>query len=106
MYVLAFNEPIVQIVFREDFGTDGRGGYFDQYGYVGNNNCCKEVLMLTAFCFKYIYFKLEQWCKISLLYIVNLTEAQLVLISLFFMYSFVYLIMVNLHIHFYSKHFH
>ncbi|KAK6155259.1 hypothetical protein DH2020_009507 [Rehmannia glutinosa] len=21
------------IVFREDFGTDGRGGYFDQYGY-------------------------------------------------------------------------
>uniref|UniRef100_A0A0E0DFD5 Glucose-6-phosphate 1-dehydrogenase n=1 Tax=Oryza meridionalis TaxID=40149 RepID=A0A0E0DFD5_9ORYZ len=24
----------IQIVFREDFGTDGRGGYFDQYGYV------------------------------------------------------------------------
>lgn len=23
----------LQIVFREDFGTDGRGGYFDQYGY-------------------------------------------------------------------------
>jgi hypothetical protein len=23
-----------QIVFKEDFGTDGRGGYFDQYGYV------------------------------------------------------------------------
>ncbi|KAL0450757.1 UNVERIFIED_CONTAM: Glucose-6-phosphate 1-dehydrogenase, cytoplasmic isoform [Sesamum latifolium] len=23
----------VQIVFREDFGTEGRGGYFDQYGY-------------------------------------------------------------------------
>ncbi|KAL5538509.1 hypothetical protein UlMin_043589, partial [Ulmus minor] len=22
----------VHIVFREDFGTDGRGGYFDQYG--------------------------------------------------------------------------
>ena len=22
-----------QIVFREDFGTEGRGGYFDQYGY-------------------------------------------------------------------------
>ncbi|PNY01641.1 glucose-6-phosphate 1-dehydrogenase cytoplasmic, partial [Trifolium pratense] len=22
----------VQIVFKEDFGTDGRGGYFDQYG--------------------------------------------------------------------------
>lgn len=22
-----------QIVFREDFGTEGRGGYFDEYGY-------------------------------------------------------------------------
>jgi hypothetical protein len=43
------NETIVQIVFREDFGTDGRGGYFDQYGYVGNNNSSKEVLMLPAF---------------------------------------------------------
>lgn len=21
-------------MFREDFGTDGRGGYFDEYGYV------------------------------------------------------------------------
>jgi len=26
--------PTLQIVFREDFGTEGRGGYFDQYGYV------------------------------------------------------------------------
>lgn len=24
----------LQIVFREDFGTEGRGGYFDEYGYV------------------------------------------------------------------------
>ncbi|XP_016190242.1 glucose-6-phosphate 1-dehydrogenase, cytoplasmic isoform [Arachis ipaensis] len=24
----------VQIVFREDFGTEGRGGYFDQYGII------------------------------------------------------------------------
>lgn len=24
----------VQIVFREDFGTDGRGGYFDEYGII------------------------------------------------------------------------
>lgn len=23
----------LQIVFREDFGTEGRGGYFDEYGY-------------------------------------------------------------------------
>lgn len=25
---------LLQIVFREDFGTDGRGGYFDEYGYM------------------------------------------------------------------------
>jgi hypothetical protein len=84
MYVLAFNEPIVQIVFREDFGTDGRGGYFDQYGYVGNKKSCKKVSMLNAFCFKYLCFKLEQWCKISLLYIVNSIGAQLVLTSILF----------------------
>lgn len=24
----------LQIVFREDFGTEGRGGYFDEYGYM------------------------------------------------------------------------
>jgi glucose-6-phosphate 1-dehydrogenase len=42
----------VQIVFREDFGTDGRGGYFDQYGYVGNNNSCNEVLMLECILFQ------------------------------------------------------
>lgn len=24
--------PLVQIVFREDFGTEGRGGYFDEFG--------------------------------------------------------------------------
>lgn len=34
--VLVCNESILQIVFKEDFGTDGRGGYFDQYGYVGS----------------------------------------------------------------------
>jgi len=28
------NTQTLQIVFREDFGTEGRGGYFDQYGYV------------------------------------------------------------------------
>uniref|UniRef100_M4E908 Glucose-6-phosphate dehydrogenase C-terminal domain-containing protein n=1 Tax=Brassica campestris TaxID=3711 RepID=M4E908_BRACM len=31
----------VQIVFREDFGTEGRGGYFDEYGVV-------QVLCLVA----------------------------------------------------------
>jgi glucose-6-phosphate 1-dehydrogenase len=24
----------IQIVFKEDFGTEGRGGYFDEYGFV------------------------------------------------------------------------
>lgn len=35
--MLACNESILQIVFKEDFGTEGRGGYFDQYGYVGSD---------------------------------------------------------------------
>lgn len=36
-HVLEQNKYMLQIVFREDFGTEGRGGYFDQYGYVGSN---------------------------------------------------------------------
>lgn len=32
-YIYIFCALHLQIVFREDFGTDGRGGYFDQYGY-------------------------------------------------------------------------
>ena len=24
----------VQVIFKEDFGTEGRGGYFDQYGII------------------------------------------------------------------------
>lgn len=31
-YLFLFS--LLQIVFREDFGTDGRGGYFDEYGYM------------------------------------------------------------------------
>jgi glucose-6-phosphate 1-dehydrogenase len=34
----------LQIVFREDFGTEGRGGYFDQYGYVAYNSFCERAL--------------------------------------------------------------
>ena len=71
--MLACNKPIVQIVFREDFGTDGRGGYFDQYGYVGNN---VEVLMLSAFSFNHICFKLKLWCKISVIHGINLSGAR------------------------------
>lgn len=40
----------VQIVFREDFGTDGRGGYFDQYGIIRDiiQNHLLQVLCLVA----------------------------------------------------------
>nr|ABC74526.1 glucose-6-phosphate dehydrogenase [Populus trichocarpa]ABC74529.1 glucose-6-phosphate dehydrogenase [Populus trichocarpa] len=29
-----WNRDNIQIVFREDFGTEGRGGYFDEYGII------------------------------------------------------------------------
>lgn len=29
---ILLNCSILQIVFKEDFGTEGRGGYFDEYG--------------------------------------------------------------------------
>nr|AAD11426.1 cytoplasmic glucose-6-phosphate 1-dehydrogenase [Mesembryanthemum crystallinum] len=40
----------VQIVFREDFGTQGRGGYFDQYGIIRDiiQNHLLQVLCLVA----------------------------------------------------------
>ncbi|CAI9777289.1 unnamed protein product [Fraxinus pennsylvanica] len=40
----------VQIVFREDFGTEGRGGYFDQYGIIRDiiQNHLLQVLCLIA----------------------------------------------------------
>ncbi|KAM7278376.1 hypothetical protein ACFE04_005510 [Oxalis oulophora] len=40
----------VQIVFREDFGTDGRGGYFDEYGIIRDiiQNHLMQVLCLVA----------------------------------------------------------
>ncbi|XP_051141261.1 glucose-6-phosphate 1-dehydrogenase, cytoplasmic isoform [Andrographis paniculata] len=40
----------VQIVFREDFGTEGRGGYFDQYGIIRDimQNHLLQVLCLVA----------------------------------------------------------
>lgn len=28
---------VLQIVFRENFGTEGRGGYFDEFGYAARN---------------------------------------------------------------------
>ncbi|GMH06822.1 hypothetical protein Nepgr_008662 [Nepenthes gracilis] len=40
----------VQIVFREDFGTEGRGGYFDEYGIIRDiiQNHLLQVLCLIA----------------------------------------------------------
>ena len=26
--------PCMQVIFSEDFGTEGRGGYFDEYGII------------------------------------------------------------------------
>ncbi|KAI3933469.1 hypothetical protein MKX01_022048 [Papaver californicum] len=36
----------IQIVFREDFGTEGQGGYFDEYGIIQNHLI--QVLCLVA----------------------------------------------------------
>ncbi|XP_073286841.1 glucose-6-phosphate 1-dehydrogenase, cytoplasmic isoform-like isoform X1 [Primulina huaijiensis] len=40
----------LQIVFREDFGTDGRGGYFDEYGIIRDiiQNHLLQVLCLVS----------------------------------------------------------
>ncbi|KAI3981811.1 hypothetical protein MKX01_027796 [Papaver californicum] len=40
----------IQIVFREDFGTEGRGGYFDEYGIIRDiiQNHLIQVLCLVA----------------------------------------------------------
>eukprot|EP00741_Cyanophora_paradoxa_P022487 tig00021464_g21713.t1 len=40
----------VQIIFKEDFGTEGRGGYFDQYGIIRDiiQNHLLQILTLIA----------------------------------------------------------
>jgi glucose-6-phosphate 1-dehydrogenase len=48
--MLANNTSIPQIVFKEDFGTEGRGGYFDQYGYVGSN--CILTRFMVVLCIR------------------------------------------------------
>lgn len=42
--------PYAQIVFSENFGTEGRGGYFDQYGIVRDviQNHLLQILALFA----------------------------------------------------------
>ncbi|RZC70083.1 hypothetical protein C5167_033206 [Papaver somniferum] len=44
------NIDSIQIVFREDFGTEGRGGYFDEYGIIRDiiQNHLIQVLCLVA----------------------------------------------------------
>ena len=40
----------VQVIFSEDFGTEGRGGYFDQYGIIRDviQNHLLQILALFA----------------------------------------------------------
>ena len=40
----------VQVIFKEDFGTEGRGGYFDQYGIIRDvmQNHLLQVMALVA----------------------------------------------------------
>ena len=40
----------VQIIFSEDFGTEGRGGYFDQYGIIRDviQNHLLQIMSLFA----------------------------------------------------------
>lgn len=55
----AFLEPLlhrdhvssVTITFKEDFGTQGRGGYFDNYGII------RDIMQVTA--------EVAHYCKLS-----------------------------------------
>jgi len=40
----------VQVIFSEDFGTEGRGGYFDEYGIIRDviQNHLLQILSLFA----------------------------------------------------------
>ena len=40
----------VQVIFSEDFGTEGRGGYFDQYGIIRDviQNHLLQIMSLFA----------------------------------------------------------
>ena len=42
----------VQIIFSENFGTEGRGGYFDQYGIIRDviQNHLTQVIVLLCVC--------------------------------------------------------
>ena len=42
--------PRIQVIFKEDFGTEGRGGYFDQYGIIRDvmQNHLLQVLLCPA----------------------------------------------------------
>jgi hypothetical protein len=42
--------PCLQIIFSENFGTEGRGGYFDQYGIIRDviQNHLLQIVALFA----------------------------------------------------------
>ena len=42
--------PCLQVIFSENFGTEGRGGYFDQYGIIRDviQNHLLQILSLFA----------------------------------------------------------
>ena len=41
---------VLQVIFSEDFGTEGRGGYFDKYGIIRDviQNHLLQILSLFA----------------------------------------------------------
>ena len=47
-------EMWLQVIFSEDFGTEGRGGYFDEYGIIRdvlqNHLLQVQSLIATAWC--------------------------------------------------------
>lgn len=44
------NPDMLQVIFSEDFGTEGRGGYFDKYGIIRDviQNHLLQILSLFA----------------------------------------------------------
>ncbi|MFS7954264.1 putative glucose-6-phosphate dehydrogenase (NADP(+)) [Helianthus anomalus] len=65
------NISTVQIVFKEDFGTEGRGGYFDEYGYF--------LSLLKRFILKFVQligtaYSESKYCKVTLTFTINFND--------------------------------
>lgn len=60
----------VQVIFSEDFGTEGRGGYFDEYGIIRDviQNHLLQIMSLFAMeppvsvCIATCILLTECWC--------------------------------------------